>query len=140
MNTRPLCLLIFLFQPSLNKADLCKKCECFFEEITPFIDCSSLNITKIPIKEIPSEKLKARTVDIDLEINSISEIQSIPSNIPIERLSLRKNNISIIQNGAFESLVYLSYVDLSYNNLKNLNREVFRGDFFQVSYEFDFSN
>ena len=34
-------------------------------------------------QEIPSEKLKARTVDIDLEINSISEIQSIPSNIPI---------------------------------------------------------
>ena len=54
-------------------------------------------------------------------------IGAIPSSIPIERLSLRKNNISTIQNGAFESLVYLSYVDLSYNSLENLNREVFKG-------------
>ena len=75
--------------------------------------------------------MKERTVDVDFESNNLNEIKQIPSSIPIERLSLRKNNISTIQNGAFESLVYLSYIDLSYNSLENLNREVFKGDVFQ---------
>ena len=57
----------------------------------------------------------------------MSEIKIIPPSIPIERLSLRKNNISNIQNGAFEALIYISYIDLSYNNLEDLKREVFRG-------------
>ena len=68
-------------------------------------------------QDIPNNKLNQRTVDIDFESNKVSEIKIIPPKIPIERLSLRKNSISNIQNGAFEALTYISYIDLSYNNL-----------------------
>ena len=78
-------------------------------------------------QDIPNGKLSQRTVDVDFESNKVSEIKIIPPSIPIERLSLRKNNISNIQNGAFEALTYISYIDLSYNNLEDLKREVFRG-------------
>ena len=64
-------------------------------------------------QDIPNDKLNQRTVDIDFESNKVSEIKIIPPSIPIERLSLRKNNISSIRNGAFEALTYTSYIDHS---------------------------
>jgi hypothetical protein len=48
MNRRPLFLWILVFRPNfIIAANLCDNCKCSFNEITPFIDCSSLNITEL---------------------------------------------------------------------------------------------
>ena len=121
-------LIIFLALINVLKAEgLCEKCSCNFKEITPFIDCSNLNIESLDKIAVPRRGLKTRTFDIDFESNQIQEIHKIIPKVSVERLSFRSNNISRIIDGAFSKLVYLSTLDLSHNNLQELTREVFLG-------------
>lgn len=100
------------------------KCDCNMEELTPFVDCSSVNLTQIEWNQIPI--LEQKTVDIDFENNQFTQIRKVPK-LPIERLSFKHNKITYIEDGSFENLVYLSFLDLSYNELSDLSREVFKG-------------
>ena len=118
-------LLILLLVTSL-KADLCEKCVCEFEEITPFIDCSTKELTEIEWN-LNVNPLQDKIVDIDLEDNLLNKVSKLPPNWPIQRLSFRQNQITTIEFSAFENLPYLSYLDLSYNLIGNLTEEMFKG-------------
>ena len=93
--------------------NICEFCACDFDEVTPFIDCSSLSIKDLHHRwQIPKNKLNLRTLDLDFEYNEIVEIDQPMKKIPVEKLSFRRNNLSSIVDGAFKKLVYLSYLDL----------------------------
>ena len=120
-------LFIFLCVTKLIKAsDLCELCLCEFQEITPFIDCSSKSLTNIEWN-LDLQQLKDKVVDIDFEDNSLVKIRKLPPNVPIQRLSFRQNQISKIEFEAFVNLPYLSYLDLSHNSIQNLTEEMFKG-------------
>ena len=119
-------LLLMLLLVATLKADLCDKCLCEFEEITPFIDCSTKDMTDIEWS-LDVNPLQDKIVDIDFEDNALSKVSKLPADLPIQRLSFRQNQITTIEFAAFENLPYLSYLDLSYNSIENLTEEMFKG-------------
>jgi Leucine-rich repeat (LRR) protein len=124
MKVVVLLLTMFLVKSTYSTKSLCDQCQCDLDGVTPFVDCSSLTL-KEPLWNIP--EIKFKTVDVDFEDNQITAIDRIIDKFPIERLSFRSNNVSVIGDNAFENLVYLSYLDLSHNQIETLSKGVFTG-------------
>ena len=90
------------------------------------LDCSSQELIKINW-QLNTKLLNENIVDIDFEDNSMDKIAKIPDTVPIQKLSFRENMINTIEDGAFENLPYLSYLDLSNNVIENITEETFKG-------------
>ena len=77
--------------------------------------------------QLDTKLLNENIVDIDFEDNSMDKIVKIPDTVPIQKLSFRENMISTIEDGAFENLPFLSYLDLSNNVIENITEVTFKG-------------
>ena len=101
--------------------NLCTTCRCSIDKITTLIDCTSKQISNLDWDLAPK-----KSMDVDFEDNQLQEINLIPK-FSIVRLSFKNNNISNIQDEAFQKLKHLSYLDLSYNQLFTLSKDIFKG-------------
>ena len=114
---------------------VCKKCSCQWDKITPLIDCVGRNLTETEVFNSnwsfegseKSKNIKEITVDLDLASNpNIQVIKSLPD-LPVEKLSFKNCNVSSIEKRAFNKLVYISYLDLSNNDIAALDKDIFEG-------------
>ena len=120
-------LIVNLFICVATAKDICQICNCFMYEENFLIDCNSKNFGEMNWNLQPKRKFAGSVkIDVDVEDNQLEDVEEIP-NYSIERLSFNQNNIRNIQDGAFQNLKYLSYLDLSQNLLITLSKEVFKG-------------
>ncbi|CAL8140087.1 unnamed protein product [Orchesella dallaii] len=123
----------------IEGTNICKdvnSCLCDMKIATPVILCQGMGL-QIMYEQtdwqatFDNENLPENTtLDIRFDENFLTTIPRFPP-MPILFLTLRRNNISVIEDLAFSELKQLNFLDLSYNNLRSgsLNEKVFMGPF-----------
>lgn len=117
------------------KSHICSLCSCQGE--SPFvIDCNEKGL-KNPflVSEWPNNVLST-TIEAKFDSNEFIEITQFPE-LPLLRLSYRKNGLLVIEKAAFKFLKMLEYLDLSENSLTHdsITASVFEGPFSEDDYE-----
>ncbi|XP_020292276.1 leucine-rich repeat neuronal protein 2-like isoform X2 [Pseudomyrmex gracilis] len=112
-----------------KSASLCIVCTC----TDGYIDCSNRSLEN-HFEE--SEWSNVTVTEISFEHNRLVHVTPFPK-IIVEKLILRMNQISRIDNQAFKELVNLTELDLSHNQLKSeyLSPHIFEGKFSPNAYE-----
>lgn len=114
---------------------ICSSCNCDTKK--GLLDCSDRNLA-LNFKASDFEALNATMAltHAYFQYNQIKNITVYP-NVTIVTLDLSRNQISLIENGAFAELRLLAELDLSNNRLKSeaLTPEVFQGRYDPVDYE-----
>ncbi|XP_015181798.1 PREDICTED: leucine-rich repeat neuronal protein 1-like [Polistes dominula] len=112
-----------------NLPSLCTICSC----ASKLVNCSERNLTNtFEVVQWPKTSID----EITFIKNTLVHIKPFPS-VVIQRLILRQNQITTIDNSAFKNIVNLTELDLSHNQLitENLNPHVFEGKFSPEAYE-----
>jgi hypothetical protein len=117
------------------KSHICSLCSCQGE--SPFvIDCNEKGL-KNPflVSEWPNN-VPSTTIEAKFDSNEFIEITQFPE-LPLFRLSYRKNGLLVIEKAAFKFLKMLEYLDLSENSLTHdsITASVFEGPFSEDDYE-----
>lgn len=119
-------------QVDTEHAPICQACSCQ-EEIPLLIDCSNKGLkAAFLFSDWPTDgAMEAR-----FDGNEFEEITQFP-NLPLVKLTYRKNSIKLIQKAAFKFLKSLEFLDLSENSLthESLGGNVFEGQFSEDDYE-----
>ncbi|XP_047345545.1 leucine-rich repeat neuronal protein 2-like isoform X1 [Vespa velutina] len=109
--------------------NLCTICSCGLN----FVNCTQRNLNNtFEDAQWPKQPI----VEISFRKNKLVHIKPFPS-VVIERLILRQNQITRIDNSAFKKIINLTELDLSHNELttENLKPQVFEGRFSPEAYE-----
>ncbi|XP_043502287.1 leucine-rich repeats and immunoglobulin-like domains protein 3 [Polistes fuscatus] len=112
-----------------NLQSLCTICSCG----SKLVNCSERNLTNTFIAE---QWPKTPIDEITFMKNTLIHITPFPS-IVVQRLILRQNQITKIDNSAFKNIINLTELDLSHNQLTTeiLIPHVFEGKFSPEAYE-----
>ena len=114
---------------------ICLICSCKGE--SPFlIDCNGKGLKD---RFLPSEwpnNVPSNIIEAKFDSNEFIEIAQFPE-LPLLRLSYRKNGLIAIEQAAFKYLKVLEYLDLSENSLthESIAANVFEGPFNEDDYE-----
>ncbi|XP_043665773.1 platelet glycoprotein V-like [Vespula pensylvanica] len=108
--------------------NLCTICSCGLN----FVNCTQRNLNTFENMQWPEKPI----VEISFKKNKFVRIKPFPS-VVIEKLILRQNHITTIDNCAFKKIINLTELDLSDNMLttENLKPQVFEGRFSPEAYE-----
>ena len=115
--------------PAPKLPSLCTVCNCTGD----IISCEDRNLThRFEDSQWPNASISVAS----FKGNSIANVKAFPK-IAIEKLILRGNNVTKIENAAFKQLINLTELDLSHNQLttENLQPQAFEGRFSEKAYE-----
>ena len=117
------------------QSKICQTCSC--QDDIPFlVDCSNKAL-KVPFlfTDWPTDGLNS-SIEARFDGNEFEEITQFPE-LPLIKLTFRKNSIKLIQKAAFKFLKSLEYLDLSENALTHdsIGGNVFEGQFSEDDYQ-----
>lgn len=105
-------------------AEICKKCKCIElngYDVHQKVDCVKTNLSSFPA----ASQLPAQILDLDLSMNNLQKVDKLEAMPKLTKLSLATNNISKLENFAFEKATDLALLDLSHNELTEIPETVF---------------
>jgi len=114
--------------------DVCAQCKC--TEADPYtIDCSDLSLTSTYAASETWPQNKTN-IQLNYEQNSLVQVAPLPA-LDIRDISFQHNDVTGIEDGAFQALPYLRRLDLSHNKLtrESLTERTFRGQFSADDYQ-----
>ncbi|TRY67416.1 hypothetical protein TCAL_04382 [Tigriopus californicus] len=122
----------------VHSGNICTQCDCKVDLVPYFVDCSAKDRKQVPFNvNVNGENMTAIMMDLDLSSNRIEVLNPLARDLNLHSLSLKQNNIVEIKNNAFKDQLFLSYLDLSYNQLTSdmIKREVFEGQYSKTEYK-----
>ncbi|XP_017271182.1 amphoterin-induced protein 1 [Kryptolebias marmoratus] len=105
-------------KPKIVPLDCNKTCLC----ASNIISCSNASLSQVP------SPLPSKTAVLDLSFNSITHLYHkwAPENLgSLQSLILRNNGLYFLSTEAFVHVTNLTYLDLSFNNLRQLDELIF---------------
>lgn len=73
--------------------------------------------------------------------NQITKIEKLSfKNLYLVHINLSKNNISEIDNGAFENCANITILDMSYNLISNMPSSVFDNNTYATEWQLSYNN
>ncbi|XP_044765354.1 slit homolog 1 protein-like [Coccinella septempunctata] len=108
------------FNGNLAELECPDECECHYFRINWVTDCSDSHLSRIPYEDISLD-----VYILDLNDNSIADIEPFPANIKMRRLQLSGNKLTALERRMFAGLYYLIDADFSYNNISKVDPDAF---------------
>jgi len=113
--------VLYLSWATLPELECPEDCECHYFRINWVTDCSESNLT-----EIPNDNMSLNVYVLNMNGNNVTTWPPFPSDIKLRRLQIADNFIENVTKEMFEGLKYLLDVDLSGNNISEIDPEAFR--------------
>lgn len=116
-----LCPTTYSFNGELAELECPDDCDCHYFRINWVTDCSDSHLTRIPYEELSLD-----VYIIDLNDNSLTDIEPFPANMKMRRLQVAGNQLTTLKKDMFLGLNYLIDADFSYNNISKIDPDVFQ--------------
>ncbi|KAK9890471.1 hypothetical protein WA026_010554 [Henosepilachna vigintioctopunctata] len=108
------------FNGELAELECPDDCDCHYFRINWVTDCSDSHLTRIPYEDISLD-----VYILDLNDNSLTDIEPFPDNMKMRRLQLASNQLTELRSNMFDRLNYLIDADFSYNNISKVDPDSF---------------
>lgn len=96
------------------------ECDCHFNRNNWVTDCSDIELTAIPMQELPTY-----IYELNMNGNLLKKIDHFHSNISLRTLKLSRNFLTEIGRKTFAGLNSLISIDLSYNTIGYVDQLAF---------------
>ncbi|ENN74884.1 leucine-rich repeat and immunoglobulin-like domain-containing nogo receptor-interacting protein 3 isoform X2 [Dendroctonus ponderosae] len=115
-----------------NSTNLCEKCKCI-NGPQFVLDCQKQDFHHM-IANWPEHNV---ALIATFSYNNISNVEILPDSDLVTKVILSHCGIKSVDNGAFKTVKYLTYLDLSYNLLttEEISPEIFKGTYNNTVYE-----
>lgn len=109
------------FNGELAELECPDDCDCHYFRINWVTDCSDSHLSRIPYEDISLD-----VYILNLNDNSIADIEHFPSNMKMRRLQLSGNKLTALERKMFAGLYYLIDADFSHNNISRVDPTAFQ--------------